>query len=82
LIRETTQGKTLLIVEHDMEAVFALADRISVLVQGRIIATGTPADIAADPWFAQPISAKHHDDACLKSMTSTHGMARVMCCMA
>jgi branched-chain amino acid transport system ATP-binding protein len=37
-----------LIVEHDMEAVFALADRISVLVQGRIIATGTPADIAAD----------------------------------
>jgi branched-chain amino acid transport system ATP-binding protein len=49
LIRETTQGKTLLIVEHDMEAVFALADRISVLVQGRIIATGAPADIAADP---------------------------------
>jgi len=49
LIRETTQGKTLLIVEHDMEVVFALADRISVLVQGRIIATGTPADIAAHP---------------------------------
>ncbi|CAN7409534.1 ABC transporter ATP-binding protein [Caballeronia sp. LjRoot31] len=49
LIRETTQGKTLLIVEHDMDAVFALADRISVLVQGQIIATGTPADIAADP---------------------------------
>ncbi len=47
LIRETTQGKTLLIVEHDMEAVFALADRISVLVQGRVIATGTPAEIAA-----------------------------------
>lgn len=49
LIRETTQGKTLLIVEHDMEAVFALADRISVLVQGRVIATGTPAEIAANP---------------------------------
>ncbi|CAN7422207.1 ABC transporter ATP-binding protein [Caballeronia sp. LjRoot34] len=49
LIRETTQGKTLLIVEHDMDAVFALADRISVLVQGQIIATGMPADIAADP---------------------------------
>jgi branched-chain amino acid transport system ATP-binding protein len=49
LIRETAQGKTLLIVEHDMEAVFALADRISVLVQGRIIATGTPAEIAAHP---------------------------------
>ncbi|MGV7243235.1 ABC transporter ATP-binding protein [Caballeronia sp. M23-90] len=49
LIRETTKGKTLLIVEHDMEAVFALADRISVLVQGRVIATGTPDEIAADP---------------------------------
>jgi branched-chain amino acid transport system ATP-binding protein len=48
LIRETTRGKTLLIVEHDMEAVFALADRISVLVQGRVIATGTPDEIATD----------------------------------
>ncbi|MGY6160656.1 ABC transporter ATP-binding protein [Paraburkholderia strydomiana] len=48
LIRETTAGRTLLMVEHDMDAVFAIADRISVLVQGRIIATGTPAAIRAD----------------------------------
>jgi branched-chain amino acid transport system ATP-binding protein len=33
---------TMVLVEHDMDAVFALADRISVLVYGRIIATGTP----------------------------------------
>ena len=39
---------TIVLVEHDMDAVFALADRISVLVYGRIIATGTPAQIAAD----------------------------------
>ncbi|MDR5751056.1 MULTISPECIES: ABC transporter ATP-binding protein [unclassified Caballeronia] len=45
LIRSTTQGRTLLIVEHDMQAVFALADRISVLVRGEVIATGTPAEI-------------------------------------
>jgi len=37
--------KTILLVEHDMDAVFALADRISVLVYGRVIATGSPADI-------------------------------------
>ena len=34
---------TIVLVEHDMDAVFALADRISVMVYGRIIATGTPA---------------------------------------
>ena len=39
----------ILLVEHDMQAVFALADRISVLVYGRIIATGSVAEIRADP---------------------------------
>jgi branched-chain amino acid transport system ATP-binding protein len=41
-------AKTIVLVEHDMDAVFSLADRISVLVYGRIIATGTPAEIRAN----------------------------------
>jgi branched-chain amino acid transport system ATP-binding protein len=40
---------TLLLVEHDMQAVFALADRISVLVEGRIIATGSPEAVRTNP---------------------------------
>ena len=42
LIRRVTEGKTLIIVEHDMSVVFDLADRISVLVYGQVIATDTP----------------------------------------
>ncbi|MGZ6142908.1 MAG: ABC transporter ATP-binding protein [Myxococcales bacterium] len=49
LIRRVTEGKTLVMVEHDMSVVFGLADRISVLVYGRIIATGTPAEIRQSP---------------------------------
>jgi branched-chain amino acid transport system ATP-binding protein len=49
LIRRVTEGKTLVMVEHDMGVVFGLADRISVLVYGRIIATGTPSEIRSNP---------------------------------
>jgi branched-chain amino acid transport system ATP-binding protein len=48
LLRDIRADATLLLVEHDMDAVFQLADRISVLVDGRVIATGTPREIRAD----------------------------------
>jgi branched-chain amino acid transport system ATP-binding protein len=49
LIRKVTEGKTLLMVEHDMGVVFSLADRISVLVYGEIIASDTPERIRENP---------------------------------
>ena len=48
LLRELKRELAILLVEHDMEAVFALADRITVLVYGRVIASGAPAAIRAD----------------------------------
>ena len=48
MLRRLKQRYTILLVEHDMEAVFALADRISVLVYGRVIATGAPDVIRAN----------------------------------
>lgn len=49
LIRKVTSGKTLIMVEHDMNIVFDIADRISVLVYGEIIATDAPSNIRANP---------------------------------
>jgi branched-chain amino acid transport system ATP-binding protein len=48
LIREVTQGKTLVMVEHDMSVVFDLADAVTVLVYGQIIASDAPARIRAN----------------------------------
>jgi len=62
LIRNATAGKALVIVEHDMGVVFGLADRISVLVYGKIIASGAPTEIRAnaavqEAYLGQAISA-------------------------
>ncbi|NYE21869.1 ABC transporter ATP-binding protein [Pigmentiphaga litoralis] len=49
LVRGAAAGRSLLIIEHDMDVVFALADRLSVLVQGEVIASGAPDVVRQDP---------------------------------
>jgi len=65
LIRKVTAGKTLVMVEHDMSVVFGLADRISVLVYGEIIATDVPQNIRANRAVQEAYlgtSVSHDDD--------------------
>jgi branched-chain amino acid transport system ATP-binding protein len=49
ILQKLRGGRTILLVEHDMDAVFALADRITVLVYGKVLATGAPLDVRENP---------------------------------
>ena len=49
LIRRMSEGRTLVMIEHDLGVVFDLADRISVLAEGRVIASGPPDQVRGDP---------------------------------
>ena len=63
LIRRVTVGKTLIMVEHDMSVVFGLADRISVLVYGEVVATDTPAAIRTNQKVKEAYLGSHADEA-------------------
>ncbi len=62
LLRGLREGHAILLVEHDMDAVFAVADRITVMVNGAVIASGSPADIRANR-EVQVAYLGEHDEA-------------------
>ena len=63
MLRQIKGSMTILLVEHDMEAVFALADRLTVLVYGRIIASGRPEAVRADAAVRQAYLGEKEDGA-------------------
>ena len=63
LLKSGKMGKmTKVIIEHDMHVVFSLADRISVLARGHIIATGTPEEIKNDPKVKEAYLGESEDE--------------------
>lgn len=61
VLAELPRDISIILIEHDMSLVFRFADRITVLVGGAELVTGTPQEIAADPRVREVYLGKHHD---------------------
>lgn len=62
LIRSLKNGRAVLLVEHDMDAVFALADQLTVMADGRVIGSGAPADVRANAAVRKAYLGAHGDE--------------------
>ena len=60
LLLRLKQDHAMLLVEHDMDAIFTLADHLTVMVNGQVIASGAPADIRADPHVQAAYLGEEH----------------------
>jgi branched-chain amino acid transport system ATP-binding protein len=61
LLKRLVETHAILLVEHDMDAVFALAHRLTVMVNGQVLASGTPAEIRANPRVQEAYLGEGHD---------------------
>jgi branched-chain amino acid transport system permease protein len=63
LLRSIARGRTMIIIDHDMDSLFELAERITVLQEGRVLAEGTPAEIKSNPQVQQAYLGGMHEEA-------------------
>ena len=78
IIEAQKSNHAILLIEHDMNAVFQLADRITVLVEGEAIASGTPDEISNNTWCATPILATEKSMLILDKVNAGYGTAQVL----
>ena len=62
LLRDLSADHTVVLIEHDMDAIFAVADTLTVLVEGRLLAHGTPQEIRRDPAVRKAYLGRYADD--------------------
>ena len=60
-LKKLKGSRTMLLVEHDMDAVFALADRLTVMVNGQVLASGAPAEIRANAEVQEAYLGESHE---------------------
>ncbi|HEX4331746.1 MAG TPA: branched-chain amino acid ABC transporter ATP-binding protein/permease [Usitatibacter sp.] len=63
LLRSIARGRTMIIIDHDMDALFELAERITVLQEGRVLVEGTPAEIKGNAQVQEAYLGGVHEDA-------------------
>jgi branched-chain amino acid transport system ATP-binding protein/branched-chain amino acid transport system permease protein len=62
LLRSIARGRTLIIIDHDMDALFELAERITVLQEGRVLVEGTPAEIKGNAQVQEAYLGGVHEE--------------------
>jgi branched-chain amino acid transport system ATP-binding protein len=60
LLQKLKKDHAMMLVEHDMDAVFSLADQLTVMVNGQVIASGTPAEVRSDPLVQAAYLGEEH----------------------
>ena len=74
LLKSIGQGRTMIIIDHDMDALFELAERVTVLHEGRVLAEGTPDEIKANAKVQEAYLGGVHEDADAMSLLEVKGL--------